>query len=383
MPSAFPRISPHLGLCEVPGRHIRFIDLGCELLVPSRPSLRILSHTPRGPTYTNSAIHSIPAMSNMNPMTRFEANPPESRTFARQSELPKLPIPPLEETCRRYLRALEGLQDPKEHVETKRAVDDFLQHDGPRVQERLKEYAKDKARCVCFSTLGPALLPLTFTMTSGLNGVRATRSTATSKSSGTSFLHICVLGRSLTSEPPSPPPSQVRVVPLALGPRRARAEPLLRARVRVPETLLPETEFRRCMRLATGTIPLPIEVSSFPAQPRSSCLRWTSSMICVRGCSSPTTCAGRRSTWTSIPGCSGLLGYPQTCAISCSSSLTCGLTLGGAQRGCKMETHGDSRHVVILRRGQFCELFLRELLGRTFPGATSAYERCNWTLPVW
>ncbi|KAM5531138.1 hypothetical protein V8D89_015205 [Ganoderma adspersum] len=81
----------------------------------------------------------------MSPVTRFSANPQESRTFARQGELPKLPIPPLEETCRRYLRALEGLQDPKEHEETKRAVDDFLQHDGPRVQERLKEYAKDKA----------------------------------------------------------------------------------------------------------------------------------------------------------------------------------------------------------------------------------------------
>lgn len=89
----------------------------------------------------------------MSPVTRFEANPKESRTFARQGELPKLPIPPLEETCRRYLRALEGLQDPKEHEETKRAVDDFLQHDGPRVQERLKEYAKDKARCVHASRL--------------------------------------------------------------------------------------------------------------------------------------------------------------------------------------------------------------------------------------
>ena len=25
------------------------------------------------------------------------------------------------------------------------------------------------------------------------------------------------------------------------------------------------------------------------------------------------------------------------------------------QRGCKMEAHSDSRHVVILRRGQFCK----------------------------
>lgn len=67
-------------------------------------------------------------------------------TFARQGELPGLPIPPLEDTCRRYLAALEGLQDPKEHEQTKRAVEDFLRGEGPRWQERLKAYAEDKAR---------------------------------------------------------------------------------------------------------------------------------------------------------------------------------------------------------------------------------------------
>ena len=99
-----------------------------------------------------------------NPVTRFEANPPESRTFARQGELPSLPIPPLEETCRRYLRALEGLQEPREHAETKRSVEEFLHNDGPRIQEKLREYAKDKARCVLpFHSLVSALLPHTLT----------------------------------------------------------------------------------------------------------------------------------------------------------------------------------------------------------------------------
>lgn len=73
--------------------------------------------------------------------------PPESgSTFALQDKLPKLPIPPLDDTCRRYLRALEYLQDEHEHAATKAAVQDFLQTDGPRIQEKLKEYAKDKAR---------------------------------------------------------------------------------------------------------------------------------------------------------------------------------------------------------------------------------------------
>jgi carnitine O-acetyltransferase len=76
--------------------------------------------------------------------TKFEPNPATGRTFANQSKLPKLPIPPLEDTCRRYLRALEGLQTPKEHEITKLAVGDFLRNEGPRIQEELKKWAENK-----------------------------------------------------------------------------------------------------------------------------------------------------------------------------------------------------------------------------------------------
>ncbi|KAG8996479.1 hypothetical protein FRB90_012724, partial [Tulasnella sp. 427] len=69
----------------------------------------------------------------------------QGKTFAGQSSIPKLPIPPLEETCNRYVRALEGLQDPAEHERTKAAVQEFLKGDGPRLQEKLKAYAADKA----------------------------------------------------------------------------------------------------------------------------------------------------------------------------------------------------------------------------------------------
>ncbi|KAI0071907.1 CoA-dependent acyltransferase [Panus rudis PR-1116 ss-1] len=77
--------------------------------------------------------------------TKFEANPPGSRTFASQDKLPKLPIPPLEESLNRYLRALEGLQDPKDHERTKRAVEEFLHNEGPVIQEKLRQWAQDKA----------------------------------------------------------------------------------------------------------------------------------------------------------------------------------------------------------------------------------------------
>lgn len=72
----------------------------------------------------------------------------QGKTFAGQSSIPKLPIPPLEDTCNRYLRALEGLQDPVEHARTKAIVEEFLKGEGPRLQEKLKAYAADKARWV-------------------------------------------------------------------------------------------------------------------------------------------------------------------------------------------------------------------------------------------
>jgi hypothetical protein len=74
-----------------------------------------------------------------------------NRTLAFQDKLPKLPIPSLEDTCSRYLRALEALQDEKEHANTKAAVKLFLETDGPVLQGILEEYAKDKARFVPLS----------------------------------------------------------------------------------------------------------------------------------------------------------------------------------------------------------------------------------------
>lgn len=92
-------------------------------------------------------------------MSKFNPSPPPSsaRTFAFQDNLPKLPIPPLEDTCRRYLKALEALQDEKEHELTKEAVKDFLENDGPKIQEKLLEWAKDRARCVIYIPHSPFL----------------------------------------------------------------------------------------------------------------------------------------------------------------------------------------------------------------------------------
>ena len=80
--------------------------------------------------------------------TEFAHRKTSSRTLAFQDKLPKLPIPSLEDTCNRYLRALEALQDEKEHENTKAVVKQFLETDGPVLHGMLEGYAKDKARYV-------------------------------------------------------------------------------------------------------------------------------------------------------------------------------------------------------------------------------------------
>ncbi|KZT04092.1 uncharacterized protein LAESUDRAFT_786443, partial [Laetiporus sulphureus 93-53] len=64
-------------------------------------------------------------------VTKFQAHPPDGRTFSHQHEFPRLPISP--------------------HM--KQAADELLVSDGPRWQEHLKEYAEDKARCMPMSLL--------------------------------------------------------------------------------------------------------------------------------------------------------------------------------------------------------------------------------------
>lgn len=65
-------------------------------------------------------------------------------TFAHQDQLSKLPIPPLEDTCKRYLTALKPLQSAREHAETRHAVEEFLQSDGPELQDKLRQYAEGR-----------------------------------------------------------------------------------------------------------------------------------------------------------------------------------------------------------------------------------------------
>ena len=107
---------------------------------------------------TNGATRSeASAKESHQSFTSEEKNPlashtnPASRpgiTFAHQDKLPKLPIPELDSSCKKYLAALKPLQTPKEHHDTVLSVQDFLRTDGAALQEKLKKYANGKANYI-------------------------------------------------------------------------------------------------------------------------------------------------------------------------------------------------------------------------------------------
>lgn len=66
-------------------------------------------------------------------------------TYAAQDKLPKLPIPDLQSSMKKYLAALEPLQSSREQDDSKAAFKDFIEHEGKDLQEKLKAYAEGKS----------------------------------------------------------------------------------------------------------------------------------------------------------------------------------------------------------------------------------------------
>lgn len=93
---------------------------------------------PRQPPQLSAAYTRVPKA------TYNETKMEGGITFRHQDKLPKLPIPELESTAKKYLEALKPLQSPREHAETQHAVQEFLREEGPDLQEKLKRYAQGK-----------------------------------------------------------------------------------------------------------------------------------------------------------------------------------------------------------------------------------------------
>ncbi|MCJ1319344.1 hypothetical protein MMC15_004680 [Xylographa vitiligo] len=92
-----------------------------------------------------SLASSQPPDGDTDPSSVHNSKPKPGITYAGQDKLPKLPIPELEDTCKRYSDALRPLQSHREQRETEIAVQEFLKRDGPVLQEKLKKYATGKS----------------------------------------------------------------------------------------------------------------------------------------------------------------------------------------------------------------------------------------------
>lgn len=67
-------------------------------------------------------------------------------TFQYQKDIQKLPIPDIVDTCQKYLEIVQPLQSEKEHKQTKKAVDQFLDSKtAQKLDDLLRDYSKDKA----------------------------------------------------------------------------------------------------------------------------------------------------------------------------------------------------------------------------------------------
>mmetsp|Transcript_26061 Transcript_26061/g.38534 ORF Transcript_26061/g.38534 Transcript_26061/m.38534 type:complete len:740 (-) Transcript_26061:64-2283(-) len=76
-------------------------------------------------------------------MTTKETNSTAtSSTYTYQSRLPRLPVPPLDDTLKKFLDTVQPLLSSTQFAETKEIVKDFKKKDGAKLQKMLKEYDK-------------------------------------------------------------------------------------------------------------------------------------------------------------------------------------------------------------------------------------------------
>ncbi|CAL1534831.1 unnamed protein product [Lymnaea stagnalis] len=66
---------------------------------------------------------------------------PKGRTFSVQYSLPKLPVPPLEQTLRKYLETCQPLLTEDQYMATEEIVKRFQSKEGPTLQKLLEERA--------------------------------------------------------------------------------------------------------------------------------------------------------------------------------------------------------------------------------------------------
>ncbi|XP_070177314.1 carnitine O-acetyltransferase-like isoform X2 [Littorina saxatilis] len=69
---------------------------------------------------------------------------PRGRMFSVQYQLPRLPVPPLQQTMDKYLRSVRPLVTEEEFANTQQIVKEFLKSPGPELQRILEKRAEEK-----------------------------------------------------------------------------------------------------------------------------------------------------------------------------------------------------------------------------------------------
>eukprot|EP00755_Sulcionema_specki_P018115 Sspe_Gene.66077::Locus_39059_Transcript_1_1_Confidence_1.000_Length_1972::g.66077::m.66077/K00624/E2.3.1.7; carnitine O-acetyltransferase len=78
------------------------------------------------------------------PVQTWHIPKPEKPMWRCQGQLPRLPVPKLEDTLKMYLDSIRPLTTDAEFERTKQAVEDFRANLGPELQKRLVQRAKEK-----------------------------------------------------------------------------------------------------------------------------------------------------------------------------------------------------------------------------------------------
>ena len=124
----------------------------------AREAAQRFSNEQKNPLAANAEAN-VQAKANLLSENGASDGRPNGITFAAQDSLPKLPIPELDSTCERYLAALIPLQTSQEHADSEKAVQEFLRSEGPEMQQKLKEYSREKGSYIeQFCRWHPALL---------------------------------------------------------------------------------------------------------------------------------------------------------------------------------------------------------------------------------
>lgn len=96
-------------------------------------------------TKDSSIAVAVPgATTDKSPASDSVPPPPKSLTYGGQADLKPLPIPNLEDTLKKFLYHIEALhEDDSDRIAAEKAVKEFLEGDGPRLQKILEDYDRE------------------------------------------------------------------------------------------------------------------------------------------------------------------------------------------------------------------------------------------------